>query len=67
MLCSASSSRRSRSWPARKPASIGADGSSTSSPRVPSTTTRAPGGMSRVASTRPTTAGMPNERARIDV
>ena len=62
-----SSSARSRSWAARKLASMGAEGSVTTWPRVPSTTTSAPGAMRRVASRRPTTAGTPNERARIDV
>ncbi len=63
----AASSRGSRSWAARKPSRTGSEGSTTTSPRVPSTTTRAPGGHRRVASCSPTTAGMPSERARIDV
>ena len=45
----------------------GTDGSTSTWPWVPSTTTMAPGGMRRVASPRPTTAGTPNERARMDV
>ena len=55
------------SWAARKPSRAAPDGSTTTSPRVPSTTTRLPGGICRVASSRPATAGMPRERAMMAV
>ena len=39
----------------------------TTSPVSPSMMTEAPGGMRRLTSCRPTTAGTPSERARIAV
>ena len=53
--------------PARRTARAGSPGSITTAPCEPSTATVAPAGMRVVASCRPTTAGMPKERARIDV
>ena len=52
---------------ARSASATSADGSMMSSPAVPSTTTGMPGLHVRVASPRPTTVGMPSERARIAV
>ena len=51
----------------RLPAASAGDGSMITSPVSPSMMTDAPGGMRRLTSCRPTTAGTPSERARIAV
>ena len=67
VACSRSSSILCRSCTARNPSRVGAVGSTTSRPPVPSTTTSDPGGTRRTASCRPATAGIPKDRARIAV
>jgi len=62
-----SSSSRYTSRAAPKDSSAAPEGSTTTSPRVPSTATRLPGGICRVASLSPATAGIPRERAMIAV
>ena len=58
---------RYSSWTTRSSRSVDSEGSTTTSPWVPSTTTRLPEGVRWVASFNPTTAGMPRERAMMAV